>query len=110
MITTITDSELVDSAFHSLPPGDRIEVLTLGASFHRLTLAKRLERALAKLQTLESKYGKTLDQLEAGGLPDEADYAMHEDYVEWRYWQRLKIETETAMKALSIFAPPLEMG
>ncbi len=108
MITAITDSELAESAFRSLPLSDRIEVLTLGASFHRLTVVSRLEHARAKMQDLENKYGITLEQLEAMGLPEDADYVMHEDYVEWRHWRRFKAEAEAAIQVLSVFAPAVK--
>ncbi len=98
------DSDLAERVFHSLPAVDQMEVMTFGASFHRLNLEKKLERAQAKIQAMEARYGVTLDRLELQGLPDEADYAMHEDYVEWRYWQRVERETQKAIDALSVFA------
>jgi len=83
--TILLEPERVERAFHSLDPADRAEIFSVGAAFHRLNLAKKAERAERKLQELEVRYHTTLAQLEAEGLPDDADYAMHEDYVEWRY-------------------------
>lgn len=91
------DADLAERVFHSLPSVDQFEVMTFGASFHRLNLEKKLERARIKIQAMESRYRITLDQLELQGLPDNADYAMHEDYVEWRYWQRTERETQKAI-------------
>jgi hypothetical protein len=102
------DSNLVERVFHSLPAVDQMEVMTFGASFHRLKLEKKLERARSKIQALEARYGVTLDRLELQGLPDDADYAVHEDYVGWRYWQRVERETQNAVDARSVFALTVE--
>jgi hypothetical protein len=32
----------------------------------------------------------TLGELEAKGLPDDADYRMHEDYVMWHHWGKVE--------------------
>ena len=49
-------------------------------------LKKRLFLAESKLQRFEAQYGVSLAQLEAEGLPDDADYIMHEDYLMWHHW------------------------
>jgi hypothetical protein len=97
----------VDRAFHSPAPEDRAEILSVGAAFHRLNLEKRLERSRSKVQALEAKYHTTLGQLESNGLPDDADYVMHEDYIEWHYWSRVLEQTSETLAALSVFIPEL---
>ena len=37
----------------------------------------------------EEKYHTTLVQLETVGLPDDADFEMHEDYVMWHHWHEV---------------------
>jgi hypothetical protein len=102
------ESEAMERALQSLTPQDRTEILSVGAAFHRLTLKKRLERAERKLQEFEARYHATLPQVEAAGLPDNADYTVHEDYVEWHYWSRTLEQTRKALETLAMFAPEPE--
>ena len=103
MGVTALKPEMVDEVFHSLPPEGRMEILNVGIPFYRLNLEKRLERAQDKVLAFEARYRTTLRQLEADGLPDDADYAMHEDYVEWRYWSRELAGAQDTLHALSLF-------
>jgi hypothetical protein len=105
MDTTTPKLEVLDRIFHSLSPEDRVEILSIGAAFRRLSLEKRLGRAQSKVQAFEARYHTTLDQLEADGLPDEADYALHEDYVEWHYWSRVLGQTRETLDALDAISP-----
>jgi hypothetical protein len=108
MDTMLLEPELVERAFHSLAPEDRAEIFSVGAAFHRLNLAKKLERSEHKVGEFEARYHTTLAQLETEGLPDDADYAMHEDYVEWRYWSRTLKQTQKALNTLSALLPAVE--
>jgi hypothetical protein len=108
MNTMVLEPEIVDRAFHDLTPEDRAEVFSVGAAFHRLNLAKRLERSEHKVREFEARYHTTVAQLEAEGLPDDADYAMHEDYIEWHYWSRVLEQTQKALNTLSVLAPAVE--
>ena len=73
-----------------------------------MSLQKRLTLAQAKVQAFEAKYDTTLDQLEANGLPDDAGYVMHEDYVEWHYWSRVLEQNRKTLDALASISPALE--
>ena len=108
MDTMLLEPELLERAFHCLAPEHRAEIFSVGAAFHRLNLAKRLERSEHKVRELEAKYRTTLAQLEAEGLPDDADDAMHEDYIEWHYWSRVLEQTRKALNTLSLLAPVVE--
>lgn len=108
MNTVTPELMAIDSIFHSLSPKDRVEVLSIGAAFHRLNLEKRLTRAQNKVQAFEARYHATLGQLEADGLPDDADYTMHEDYIEWHYWSRVLEQTRKALDALGAISSVLE--
>jgi len=105
METTTLEPEVLDRIFHSLPSEERTEILSIGAAFRRLSLEKRLTWAQSKVQAFEARYHTTLDQLEADGLPDDADYAMHEDYIEWHYWSRVLEQTQKTLDALAAFSP-----
>lgn len=102
MVPAHNDSDLAERVFHSLLAVDQMEVMVFGASFHRLNLEKKLERARATIQAMELRFGVTLDRLELQGLPDDAGYAMHEDYVEWRYWQQIERATQKVFCRLSL--------
>ena len=86
-------------------PGGTDSDLGIGAAFRCLSLKKQLAWAKSKMQEFEARYHTTLDQLEADGLPDEADYAMHKDYIEWYYWSRVMERTRKTLDALSAFSP-----
>ena len=108
MDTVTLEPEVLDRVFHSLSPEDRAEILSIGAAFRRLSLEKRLARAQSKVQAFEARYHTTLNQLEADGLPDAADYAMHEDYIEWHYWSRVLAQTRRTLDALAVISPAPE--
>jgi len=60
----------------------------------------RNDVAISKVRQFEEKYHTTLTQLEQDGLPDEADYEMHEEYILWRHWASVADETnETDVNA-----------
>jgi hypothetical protein len=61
-------------------------------------IVKRAER---KVREFEARYHTTLAQLEREGLPDDADYAIHEDYVEWRCWSRTLEQAQDTWNTLS---------
>jgi hypothetical protein len=60
----------------------------------QLSLAKKIERAESKVRESEARYHTTPTQLETEAPPEDADYATHEDYAEWRYWSRIWKQTE----------------
>ncbi len=108
MDTVTLEPKVLDRIFHSLSPEDRAEILSIGAAFRRLSLEKRLARAQSKVQAFEARYHTILSQLESDGLPDDADYAVHEDYVEWHYWSRVLEQTQKTLDALVVISPAPE--
>ncbi len=108
METITLKPAVLDRIFHSLPPEEQTEILSIGAAFRRLSLEKQLARAQSKVQEFEARYHTTLDQLEVEGLPDDADYAMHEDYIEWHYWSRVLERTRKTLDTLAAFSPAPE--
>lgn len=103
--TMMVEPDVIERTFYALDLDDRAEIFSVGAAFHRLTLKKRLERAGHKVQEFEALYQTTLDRLEINGLPDDAGYAMHEDYVEWHYWSRVAKQARRALDTLAILTP-----
>jgi len=41
-----------------------------------------------KVKSFEKQFKATLEKVETGGIPDDADHEMHEDYIEWSHWAR----------------------
>ena len=50
---------------------------------------QRRKAAEERIAALEKKYGTTLKALEEEGLPNDADYQMHEDTIMWHHWTEL---------------------
>lgn len=80
------DKMQIEPTFLSLPGEEREAIISLGASLRLSYLKKRLFLAESKLRHFQEQYGVTLAQLDAQGLPDDADYTLHEDYVMWHHW------------------------
>jgi hypothetical protein len=76
----------IEKTFLSLPSEERDAIISHGVALRLSNLRKRLFLAESKVQHFEEKYEVTLSQLDAGGLPDDADYEMHEDYIMWHHW------------------------
>jgi hypothetical protein len=54
------------------------------------------------VQHFEAKYNTSLSRLEAQGLPDNAGYEMHEDYIMWRHWASVAATIEQDIISLEI--------
>jgi len=96
-----TASDVVD-VFLALPQEEQEEIFQIGAAFRLVDLRKQLALAEENIGRFEARYGMTLDELENQGLPEDADYQMHEDYVEWHYWVSVRDKTRQMLNN----APP----
>ena len=76
----------IESQFKKLPPESQTAIIAHGAALYLSILKKRVVLARAKIQQFEAKYQTSLAQLDNSGLPDDADYEMHEDYIMWHHW------------------------
>ncbi len=76
----------LEKTFRALPRAEREAIISYGAAIRLSSLRKRRFLAQSKMQDFEKKYQTTLAQLEAVGLPDDADFEIHEDYVMWHHW------------------------
>lgn len=76
----------LEKLFNSLPTDEKSSVLTHGMAFYISSLKKRLFLAEAKIKAFENKYQTTIEKVDSKGLPDDANYEMHEDYVMWHHW------------------------
>ena len=107
-IKTLTLSNVSD-VFTTLPQEDQKEIFNIGTAFRLLDLQKRLAHAQENVRGFEAKYGTTLDMLESEGLPEDADYEMHEDYIEWHYWARVREKTQNTLDVLTSVSKVHEM-
>ena len=96
---TLTLSNVSD-VFVTLPQEDQEKIFDIGTAFRLLDLQKRLAQAQENVRKFEAKYDTTLDMLESEGLPEDADYEMHEDYIEWHYWARVREKTQDTLDVL----------
>jgi hypothetical protein len=85
--------EKIESQFLALPPEEKASVISHGVAIRFSDMNRQLFLALSKIRFFEEKYRMKLSELEEQGLPDNADYEMHEDYIMWHHW------TEAVQKA-----------
>jgi hypothetical protein len=84
----------IEELFTSLVPEEKARVISHGVALRLSDLRKRLQLARSRVQHFEETYGISLEQLEAEGLPDDAGYEMHEDYVMWQHWAEVVGQVE----------------
>jgi hypothetical protein len=82
---TVVTGEM-EKAFLRLCSEEREAVISHGVALRLSHLKKRLFLAESKVRHFEEKYKTTLNELDARGLPEDAGYEMHENYVMWRHW------------------------
>jgi len=97
----------IETRFLSLLPEEKTAVISHGVAVCYSDLNKRLFLALSKINFFEEKYRMKLSELEEKGLPDNADYEMHEDYIMWHHWSEV---TEKAGKQINSLKPIAEYG
>jgi hypothetical protein len=97
-------SEKIENHFFALSPEERTAVISHGVAVRFSDLNKRLFLAVSKVRFFEEKYNTTLSEIENKGLPNNADYEMHEDYIMWCHWsetaEKLKRQIES-LQAIS---------
>lgn len=94
----------MDEDFLSLSLSERKAIISHGTALRLSDLRNRLFLAKNKVRQYEEKYQTTLSSLEDHGLPDDAGYEMHEDYIMWRHWTEAIKETKEAIEALQKIA------
>ena len=78
-----------------------------GAAIRLSELNKRAFLAREKVRSFEEKYAVKLPEIEKTGLPDDAGYEMHEDYIMCSHWSDVIEKTE---KQIELLRPLLEYG
>lgn len=87
-------------ALNTLSGEEQNAVITHGAAIRLSDLRKRLFLAESKVRRFEEKYQTTLIQLDTDGLPEQADYEMHEDYIMWHHWNSVAHNIQKDIDAL----------
>lgn len=82
------------------PAEELASILRQGAILRLPYLEGRLFQAREQVRQFEEKYGTTLDALRSQGLPDDADYEMHEDFIEWEYWSDVLHKTRMTVRSV----------
>ena len=77
-----------------LPAREMLSILRQGSVLRLPHLEGRLRQAQTQVDRFEATYGTTLPELKATGLPNDANYQAHEDFIEWEYWYDVLRETE----------------
>jgi len=96
--------QAIDDLFLSLPEDEKAAIIGYGVVFRLPHLRKRLFLAQGKVKGFQEKYQTTLAELDAEGLPDDADYEMHEDYIVWHHWAEVIVETKKTLASLERIA------
>jgi hypothetical protein len=101
------DTEMLtalERAFLALSREERETIIRHGVALRVADLKKRLFLAESKIRSIGERYQTTLEQLEADGLPDDASYEMHEDYIMWHHWAAVAQQVTQDLQALQEIA------
>ncbi len=94
----------IERVFLSLPGAERETIIRHGVALRLSDLRKRLFLAESKLRQFEEGCGAALTHLDQAGLPHNAGYEMHEDYIVWHHWTTVVQKARQEMAALHSIA------
>ena len=100
MTITAFTPQAIEGLFFSLPQDERAAIISYGMAIRLSDLQKRLFLAESKVNHFEGKYQTPLAELDSKGLPDDADWEMHEDYILWHHWAEVINKTREALVSL----------
>jgi len=83
-------------------------IVRQGAILRLPYLEGRLHQAQEQVGHFEKKYGTIVEVLSSQGLPDNANYEMHEDFIEWEYWNDLLHKTSTTIRRVKSLLEKIE--
>lgn len=98
---------IIQDTFQLLTPERQVEIIYHGAALRLNDLNQRHFLAKSKVHSYEEQYRTTLAMLDAQGLPDDAPFSLHEDYIMWHHWSAVVSETQAAITQLR---PLVEQG
>lgn len=94
----------IEQSFSALPREERERIIRHGVTLRMSDLQKRLFLAESKVRAFSERYHTSLEELEAVGLPDDANVEMHEDYITWHHWAEVAHKAKQDMEALQDIA------
>ena len=77
-----------------IPAEELSNILKQGAMLRLPYLEGRLLQAKNYIQKFKKKYNITLNKIKKSGIPEDAGYIMHEDFIELEYWEDVFTKTE----------------
>lgn len=95
-----TNVQTIEDAFSTLGREERVKIITHGAAFRLSNLRNRLILAQSKIEHFQAKYQRSLKDIEREGLPEDANYEMHEDYIFWHHWSDAAQNAEKEIERL----------
>ncbi len=107
MDNNIDLNEKIERRFLLLSLEEKAAVISYGSAIRYSDLRNCRFLALEKIKFYEKKYQLRLSEIEENGLPDDADYEMHEDYIMWHHWQDVAAKAEKQIEKLQ---PIVEYG
>lgn len=90
----------LEARFQTLPVSEKTLIISHGAALRLAQLRQRLFLAESKVRHFETKYATDLSVLDSQGLPDDAGYEFHEDYILWHHWQEVVLTVSEQIAAL----------
>lgn len=81
----------------AIPAEELASILHQGALLRLPFLEGKLNQAAARVRDFEMKYSTTLSSLKQQGLPADAGYELHEDFIEWEYWSDTRETLESTV-------------
>jgi hypothetical protein len=98
MMETLFEFDLL----RKVPQEELSQIFLQGASFRLPYLESRIEYAKSIIRRFEEKYSTNLIHLKTSGLPENAGFELHEDFIEWEYWNDIKNETQMAVDSIKV--------
>ena len=91
-----------------IPTAELACIVKQGAILRLPYLEGRLLQARGHVKRLSEKYQTPVETLKSQGLPEDAGYETHEDFIEWEYWDDVLRETETVVRSIKALLEQLE--
>lgn len=102
-----TQTATLQETFKALTQDRQLDIIYHGAALRLNDLQKRYFLAQSKVRVYEDRYQINLSELDTQGLPDNATYEMHEDYIMWHHWTTVAGDTKAEIDHLK---PLVEQG
>ncbi len=77
-------------------------ILQLGTDSRTRELQDEFDRAEQAIADFEKRFGMSFANLEKTGLPVNANFEMHDAYIEWQSWELRRADLKKRLKALNI--------